>query len=154
MTQRNPWNYSGDINIEHGGMFWREDGAEDYVLAVRVTPCSDAGGPNNLYDIETGSIYLPPEPAKVASAVSCVGYTINANGDLETGREVLKKGSREYRWLIVEAFCAYAGIDRDIETVVRIGPKEDVAFYGWNPEPDTILRSNAKLANYVRREFL
>ena len=43
------WNYNGDINLREGGFFWREDGQDDYVLAVRVTPCSHAGGPCNLF---------------------------------------------------------------------------------------------------------
>ena len=43
MGSKQRWNYSGDMSLEHGGFFWREDGSEDYVLAVEVTPCSDAG---------------------------------------------------------------------------------------------------------------
>ena len=135
------WKYSGDINLQEGGFFWREDDAEDYVLAVRVTPCSDAGGPDNLFHIESGSIYLPPEPAKRKSALDCIGADIaTANRDE-----------------IIYAFMAYAGLDGQNQTVVRIGPPDP--FFNdrggaWNPTPDTILRANRSLDRYVRAEFL
>lgn len=137
---RPKWNYLGDINLEHGGFFWREDGAEDYVLAVVVTPCSDAGGADNLFHIEEGSIYIPSDPKRLQSALDVIGVPLaDAN-----------------RRDIVEALRAYGGIERDNENVVRIGPEEEQWSRGggWNPEPDTILRGNAKLANYVRREYL
>src|ERR1700685_3511801 len=65
------WHYMGDINLEYGGYFWREDGADDYVLCVRVTPCSDAGGPNNLFWIEQGSIYM--DATKRQQCLSVIG---------------------------------------------------------------------------------
>ena len=63
------WNYNGDMGLEYGGFYWREDGADDYVLAVRVTPCSDAGGPDNLFHIESGSIYIGTDPDRARCAV-------------------------------------------------------------------------------------
>jgi hypothetical protein len=140
MTQR--WNYNGDINLEHGGLFWREDGADDYVLAVRVTPCSEAGGPNNLFHIEQGSVYLPNDSAKRNQALNVIGQTL----ENATRRD------------LVESFVAYHGIDRDCrngEQVIQIGkPETDLRSDGWSPKPDITLRGNASLANYVRREIL
>jgi hypothetical protein len=140
MTKRG-WNYSGDVNIEHGGYFWREDGASDYVLVVRVTPCSDGGGPDNLFNIEQGAIYLPDDERRDKALSTIDVHRLDAS-----------------RSDLVEAFLAYSGIDRDFtnsETIVRVGPvdkfpKQD----GWNPAPHKILRSNASLRRYVEREFL
>jgi hypothetical protein len=135
------WNYCGDINIEHGGYFWREDGADDYVLCVRVTPCSDAGGPDNMFWIEHGSIYLPDDAEKRKRALDCCGWIDDA--------------ATTTRAQLVDAFLAYYGSDTDAQTVVRVGPKQD-GRREWNDEtqPDKVLRSNASLENYVRNNFL
>ena len=136
----NHWEYSGDVNLECGGFFWQESGDLDYVYCVDVTPCSDGGGPDNLFNIRKGSIYLPKDEAKLKSALDCCGY------DLETAT----------RRDIVDASMAYHGMEDDINIIVRIGKPDEFSgsSSGWNPEPDVILRSNAKLKNYVSREFL
>jgi hypothetical protein len=135
------WNYSGDINLEYGGLFWREDGADDYVLAVEVTPCSDAGGPNNLYWVAVGSIYLPKDEERRKSALACIGITTD----------------KPSRWELVEAFRAYHGIERDSmngDNVVQIG-KDEEGHRGFDPITVTHrLRGNASLKRFVRREFL
>ena len=135
------WNYNGDMGLGYGGFYWREDGADDYVLAVRVTPCSDAGGPDNLFHIESGSIYIGTDPKRLASALDCIGQT----PDDSTREDV------------VYALMAYGGIDSEIETVIRIG-KDDSDYMrrasGWNPEPDTVLRKGTDLRRYVERSFL
>lgn len=129
-----PWQYSGDMNIEEGGLFFREDDADDYVLAIRVTPCSDAGGPSNLFHIETGSIYFSPD--RLESALDVIGVK---PADATVADKAI-------------AYCAYHGIDRDSyngERVVRIGDAEEENPNGWNPEPDDILPEGSKLADYV-----
>lgn len=132
------WHYMGDRDLECGGFYWREDGAEDYVIAVQVTPCSDAGGPDNLFYVEEGPIYLNPD--KAADVLSVIGMT----------------PEEATRADIVYATLAYSGIERDSEAVVRIG--KDQSDYcrggGWNPEPTDILRGNASLRRWVQREFL
>ena len=51
-------NYFGDVNIEHGGVFYTLKGYRDgYVSAVRVTACSDAGGPDNCFWMEHLTLY-------------------------------------------------------------------------------------------------
>lgn len=136
------WKYSGDVDLRQGGFFWREDDAEDYVLAVRVTPCSDADGPDNVFHIEDGSIYMPTDPARRKCALYCIG------GDLATAT----------RDEIVYAFMAYGGLDGRSQRVVRIGPPDpfwnDRRGGGWNPAPDEILRGNCSLERYVRSEYL
>lgn len=136
---RKRWHYEGDINLEYGGFYWREMGLPDCVEVVRVTPVSDAGGPNNVFEICTGSISL--SPANLKGALSCCGF----------------ESANPTRAELVFAFYHYCGIETDETLIVRVGPID--AFWsdgrgGWNPAPDRILRANADLARFVRKEFL
>lgn len=152
------WNYTGDVNLTEGGLFWREDDADDYVLAVDVVPCSAGGGPSNLFNIVDGSIFLPvADPKRLTSALACLGWNLDPiTMDLSHNGETVRKGSKEWRRMLVESFHAYHGLDERTETVVQIGPSEEVYSRGgeWSPEPDVILHGNAKLKNYVRSNFL
>lgn len=154
------WHYFGDVRLTEGGFYWREDGADDYVCAVDVTPCSNAGGPSNLFHIEAGSIFLPVnDPDRLNAALDCCGWQLTESGNLLAGdgAEILH-GTPTWRAFVVAACKAYHGIDRDTwngSTVVQIGRDEGCFIReGWSPNPDVILRGNAKLANYVRRQFL
>jgi hypothetical protein len=150
------WNYNGDISLKHGGFYWREDGLglDDYVIAVRVTPCSDAGGPDNVFHIETGSIYMPQEIDAANRALACCGYSIDANGTVTDCTGVRHTGKRA-RAILVDAWLAYHGTDREAEYIVRIGPAEPGA-QGWcaDEEPNRILRAGSSLRNYVKHAFL
>jgi hypothetical protein len=134
------WKYDGDVNLEYGGTYWREDDADDYVLAVRVTPCSDAGGPDNKWHVESGSVYMPAD--KRDSWLDVIGV------------DPADATRRDY----VAAAIAYHGIERDTyngETIVQIGKDEESGRSGgWNPETDVQLRGNARLWRYVRNAFL
>lgn len=150
------WNYSGDVDLEYGGLFWREAGAHEYVEAVRVTPCSDAGGPNNVFHVESGSIYMPRE--RYGAALDTCGYKVGRAW--ETGAQVIDGtgkalDARASRALIVDAFACYHGVERDSEYMLRIG-KVDPGASGWGSdcEPDFVLRAGSSLKNFVRREFL
>jgi len=131
------WKYSGDINLECGGFYWLDDGS-DYIQAVVVTPCSDAGGPDNLFHVDKGHIFI--DPAKAANMLDVIGMT-----PVEASRDDL-----------IYAAQAYGGIERDFESVLRFGKDESeyVSGGGWNPSPDTVLRRNTNLRKYVEREFL
>lgn len=132
------WKYSGDLNLECGGFYWKDEGDVDFVMAVEITPCSDAGGPDNLFYVEEGSIYFHPD--KYTDYLSTIGME-----EAEATRDDL-----------IYAAKAYGGIQCDCDTVIRIGKdqSEDVRSGGWNPTPDVILRSDARLRKYVEREFL
>jgi len=133
------WNYSGDINLCEGGLYWRESGYSDHVYAVRVTPCSDAGGPDNQFWIERGSIFLG-NPAHIASALECSGID----------------PAKATRADIVLSVDAYMGLDGPDMYMVQIGARAETAGPGWGGagEPDFILRGNASLRRFIRREFL
>lgn len=141
------WIYYGDINIEHGGLFWKDVQATDYVECVEVTPCSDASGPDNVFEIVKGSIYFADDTERRNNALSCIGWYDHAS----IGPYPLAA--------IVEAARAYWGVEGDVygRTVVRIGALDQ--FWqdnrgGWNPKPDKILPGNARLDNYVFAEHL
>jgi hypothetical protein len=144
MTKRR-WHYVGDINIEHGGYFWCEDGQDDYVRIVRVTPASDMEGPDNVFMIESGSVYLPTSPTERKQVLKYldIGYTENTS----------------LAWL-VEAFLSYSGIDNDAyndEQYVRIGPEQDMDRKNsdyFRRKINRVLRASASLENYVKRECL
>jgi hypothetical protein len=136
------WNYCGDISLAYGGYFWREDGSDDYVLCVHVQPCSDADGPDNLFWIEQGSIYMPEDADKRRRALEVCGW----------GKE--EKPSRA---MLVEAFLAYGSFDLDCmngRRVVRFGPAQPARREFGDIEPDVILRANANLEKYVKNNFL
>ena len=137
MTQ---WQYRGDVDLREGGLFWREDGADDYVLAVEVIPCSAAGGPDNLFWIEEGSIYITPERAKQALA------------------GVYGPDHEPTRADIVEAIMSHYGMERDVETTLQIGKRQEDPdkwrFDSDNFRVDVVLRGNASLARWVERNCL
>lgn len=153
------WHYVGDMDLENGGYFWREDDAADYVCVVDVTACADAGGPSNLFHIETGTIFMPTDREEISIVLKCSDHKLADNGDLvSTDGKTVAKGSFRWRSIVAEASRAYHGLQPDAwgaATVVQIG-KDEGPFVrgGWSPNPDVILRGNAKLENYVRRECL
>ena len=135
------WHYIGDVNLEHGGAFIREGDWPDYCDAVQVTPCSDAGGPDNWYWIESGTIYLG-NPQHVQSALECCDESADAP-----------------QWRIGYAVLSYMGMNeyQPGRTIVQIGAKRgDCDSWRWDDEiePDIVLRSNVSLRRFVRREYL
>ena len=137
------WHYLGDVNLEHGGAYFRESDWSDHVDCVQVTPCSDAGGPDNLFWVESGTIYLG-NPEHVTSALESCGW-----GALPD-------------WLNqAQALLGYMGMDCDAwdgRRIVQIGKAADPqdSWRGWDDEtqPDKVLRGNASLRRYVRREYM
>lgn len=136
----NAWTYNGDVNICEGGYYWREDDAQDYVLAVQVTPCSDAGGPANMFWIEAGSIYLG-DIERQNSALDCIGV----------------EPDNATRADYVEAVKAYYGIEPDCymgRYVVQLGKHIEECGSGWGSDisADIVLHGNASLRRYIERE--
>jgi hypothetical protein len=134
----NGWNYNGDSRLENGGFYWKEDGSDDYVLSVDVTPCAADDGADNIYRVSYGSIFIGDDQARIASALITIGETIET-------------ASREN---VVYAMRAYCGLDGPSESVIRIGKEQESNPNGWNPEPDTILHGNASLRKYIERNYL
>jgi hypothetical protein len=112
---------------------------------VDIVACSDCGGPDNLFWIEKGSVYLG-NPQHVKSALECMGHEAGAKVSLiETAYAVFR----------------YMGGDADQRDTVQIGKGDADTFnreYGFRgfayPEIDVQLRGNAKLSRFVRAEYL
>ena len=138
------WHYFGDINIKHGGYFWREDGADDYVLCVRLTPCSDAGLPDNQYWLECGPVYLGCSDTLRAS-LECVGQNMASVQELPENQQ---------RAIIVDAVLSYAGLDGSDQHVMQVGPI-DPDHSGEMPlTPDIRLPADADIDAYIQSNWL
>lgn len=74
--------YSGDRNIENGGYFYNLSTWQwDYVEAVRVTPCPDMDGPDNLFYVEKLTLNIRKGDA-LKSVLACSGSIIfNEEGE-------------------------------------------------------------------------
>jgi len=133
------WHYQGDVDLRQGGLFWRETGDDEMAWIVRVSPCSDAGGPDNLFRLAAGHVHIPGDPDRRGKALAALGLSP-------------KDASRQD---LVTAFAAWQAPDFDEERVIRIGPPDRFhSGRGDAPEPDTVLRDGTDLRKWVTREFL
>jgi hypothetical protein len=155
------WIYTGDINLECGGTFFRKTESDpfpecDYVEAVRVTPVADIGGADNRFIIESGSVYMPRD--RYASVLDCLGYRLDGRELVDYAGERESLDTERGQRMLVDAFLAYSGMDRDTlngETLLQIGAHPDPYTHrDWDPEPDMVAHGNSRLANVIRREWL
>ena len=155
------WDYSGDVNLECGGTFFRQ-GADwqryGYVDAVRVTPCSDAGGQDNAFWVERLTINRPDSMAEIRDVLSIYSYTIEGeSGDIvepHSGETIAIANSPAFDRVLIEACLSYGRYDKDYGETIQIGKRADEYHSGDVVKPDLILRGNCKLENYVRKQFL
>jgi hypothetical protein len=139
---RSRWQYSGDVDLRQGGFYFRDDDS-DLVEFVEIIPESVAGGPDNIFRIEVGDIFIPEQADRRKSALEFIGADLEspARGDL------------------LHAFCAYEGIEIDSRSYVQVGFQVDEFWQGEGrgyvlPKIDHKLRSNASLRTFVQRTFL
>lgn len=160
MIKRKYWHYSGDMSLEYGGFFYNLDNWEhNYAEAVRVTPCADAGGPDNMFWIERIVVNIPEDQAKLDEALKYCGWL--QEPDVPAFSKLTRARKRH---MVVDACLAYGYYDPDDcynmskpqRETVQIGP--DNRFFrsrGWNQPSDIKrLRDGTNLRNYVRREWL
>lgn len=148
------FHYNGDVNIEHGGTYYALDTFKyDYVDAVRVTPCSDAGGPDNVFWVETVTIILrDPDSEQAKRALDSCGPGLD---------EYNKLSKSHRRHALTLALLSYGCYDKveyfnDLQgnpnPVVQVGPKQGHASKEFGSvKVEVVLkdRPNA-LRNYVR----
>lgn len=135
------WIYRGDLNVECGGFWILDEGDDDFVTVAELVPVSDMGGPDNLFILVRGSIYLPLEEDKRKSALDTIGWFDQSNPD-----------PAHYRMCLIDAFRAYHGIEQDVwngETVIRVGPEAGE----WDRAPDVILPEDVKLREWLEAEY-
>lgn len=138
---RTKWFYFGDTNIEYGGFYYNLDNVQyNFVDAVEVTPCSDAGGQDNAYWIERITINLPTDEAQKKRVLASCDIE-----KLEDGKAGLHQ--------LIHACHSYGMYDKDEGEVLQIGKKTGSG--GWDTiNPDKVVRSNVDLAKYVRRNWV
>lgn len=136
--------YNGDVNIEHGGYFYSLAGFKNgYVSALRVVPCSDAGGPDNCFWIEYLTVNLLADRRQ--QALDCIGVDADAY-------KALSRSARRHVW--IDASLAYGHYDQGYSEMIRIG-KPDPFYSGRESEfnPNRVLRAGSSLYNYAKRQF-
>ena len=140
------WHYQGDVNPENGGFWYRLDNwGFDYADYVRITPCNDAGGPDNQFWIETGSIHSMDKPERVAQALAACGFP----DQYETATKIQK------RHMLACALLEYGFADVDACETVQIGKQAEHCGAGFDPiSPDTVLRGGSDITRYVRRTYM
>ncbi len=142
MTKK--WRYEGDVNLECGGTFYKNDLKNwienDYVEVVAVAPCSDAGGPDNCFWIERNTVIRKKDTVSVFGFSWDEDLLISSSGDVLDNPELV----------LQEACFAYGSYDREHCEMIQIGKSEKVE--GFNP--DYVLRGNCTLENYVKQKFL
>lgn len=135
---KNDWNYTGDVNLAEGGLYWRR-GDDEFVDAIQVFPYP---GTDNVFGIVEDIIWMPDD--KLDLALECCGYKL-VDGKLVDGT-----GQVHDDWfdLKVDAFFSYHGLDdtSNLWRVVRGGPK--------NHPYDYRIGHNASLRRYVERSWL
>lgn len=169
------WHYNGDPDIECGGFFYRVDTIDEgYADVVRVTPCSDAGGPDNCFWVErlviivddhwlealTGVgttvqerrahrvLHDKPSTRRVEDALACIGYD---SPDMLADYD--KRTVNEKRHIVIYALVSYGLYDQIESKLVQIGKVQ--AEYSKREGrflPDVVLRSNASLRRYARSQ--
>lgn len=137
--------YIGDVNIEHGGTFYSfENWKYDFVDFVRCQPCNDAGGPENEWWIEVGTVNLPDaDSAHFGQALGCSGCS-------ESDYRILTRSQR--RHFLFSACLSYGLYDVTSTRRIRIGKEPESHPRYWDErEPDDIYRGNASLMRIVRK---
>lgn len=139
--EHNGWNYIGDVNIRHGGFYWRdEENASHRVDIVQVVPWRDAGCPDNLFQIKVGVIDLSREDL-LSEALRISDRSIEPSAD---------------RGACVDAMLGAFGLD-DLgeDWTLRIG-KHDETWSGVceSPDPLDVLRAGTSLRKWIEREYL
>ncbi len=110
MQKTGEWEYCGDMNIEHGGLFYTMD---DFVHAVSVSPHPE--NPGRDHDDESwiiwqGDIHILDDD-RIQEALDTCGYAREGDG-IRTPTGEVAYGA-EARKLTIEACHAYGGVQDD-----------------------------------------
>lgn len=136
------WKYFGDIDERCGGMWVRptDDGCAD---VIRITPCADAGGPENLYWVEILTVYGLDEEDKRRDVENSVGWNM--------------ENASTHKW--AEAFVIYGYYDpancypSASSEIVQVGKTRDEYCRDKMEHEKTtvLLHGNASIKRYARR---
>lgn len=136
------WFRFGDLNMENGGGFYSFEGWPHYIDIIRVTPCSDAGGPDNQFWIERGSLFMERSKEDFERALAMIGMD-----DADEWRRLSRATKRHAK---TQAVLGYYGMDRDSHWTIQIGAKAEPCSSSFTTLiPDYVLRGNCSLENYI-----
>lgn len=134
------WNYCGDVNLRHGGYYWKRDGGDDYADIVEIIAADNMGGPDNLFLIRRGTVYLPNDQERRKEALECIGVDL-ADATSAT---------------LVDAFMAYHGADcepgEEWLAIGRIDPRDDWRGFSM-PDDIKTVSEKTSLRGYVRANY-
>ena len=121
------WNYVGDVNVECGGYWWRQERPDDdYADIVEIIPDSDMGGADNVFHIHVGSVYLGWSESEKRKALVCSGYSDDIS---EATVDEL-----------VRAVQSYCGYDMHEMHTIRIGEIDRARSWVKNNERHSVRR--------------
>ncbi len=155
------WLYTGDMNLEHGGLFVhmaQYQAGETSVDVVEVRPDSDRGGADNVFHVQPGVLYT--ERDNWDTILAHAGVRMAVIGGLPVMVEDGLRGPADYQLATtpaallrrLEALHHYLGAEESGPGyVVRVGRPDDLSAEPTE-EPDTILRAGTSLARWVIRE--
>lgn len=139
--------YTGDINPENGGFFYTLEGVKfDYVSVLRITPCSDAGGPDNLFWLERLTVNLR-NGAELYRLLTDCGYTVES---FATASKAIR------RHIAIQAHIYAGAYDQEQSVAVQIGKRDPFFDYRGEWEEtrvDVQLRAGTDIGRYARRMF-
>ena len=137
MENKPRWHYFGDVNLEEGGTFYTLD---EFAHAVRVTPVSDAGGQDNAWWVERGSIHIPDNLEGMLKSAGIL------ESDLSSDPVI-----RMHELIHMADMGGYIEYERS--EVIQIGPEDP--FHGSDfVEPHVTLRANTDLRKWIKRKYL
>jgi hypothetical protein len=158
MSAKTMWYYGGDGFVDAGGKWISLDGFKyDYATVVRVTPCEDAGGPENEYWIDQLCVNIPEEGGEKWNAMvrSC-----NAEEMLDNTEEPCLD-DEDRQLIIVECCVMYGYYDTEWTRLLRIGKEESCRSHEYrnaDAAPDIQVRGSSchdvTIRRLVKRRWL
>lgn len=135
------WTYLGDINVEHGGYWFKPGVWEDIVDVIEVIPDTDMGGADNVFHISCGIVHINKENFIRDRVLKNLGW-------LGTVEEAPFQ-------TLVEAFKNYYGVEAEGQETIRIGNIDPLT------QPATVkedwifqIRGTNKLKNYLKKHWV
>ena len=128
------FNYCGDVNLEHGGMFFDLTNWPEYVDVVRVTDIDSGCGFTGAVMIEHNTTFWFDQKDKVHTALQSIGM------DLAEFRKMPLKAKK---MCLCDAFIMYGYSDPDDSwdgyrthycTIIQMDEDEPLTFDGWTAE--------------------
>lgn len=140
------WEYSGDGNLEHGGIFVKlEDWEHGWCDAVRVTDLDSGCGFRGAVMVEHCSVGVEDAERMRRAWQSC-GYT-----SVKRGNQTPTDFKRTLRLMIAEALLSYGFGDTDDSEILQTESDGPTEFDSWKADKRL---HNADLAGYVKAVHL